>query len=119
MSVTVSCRTRGRHKTPKTTKCLMFWFEKVTETMNQVLKQTSASVLAGHCMCERCCLTSFSFFLSPNIRVNPSLHHGAPAGQTSAAVHQPSECRLQDLHQVREEELIISLAKAYSCWLLQ
>lgn len=43
--------------------------------------------------------------LCPHTRVNPSLHHGAPAGKTCAAVHQPSECCLQDLHQVRNNEV--------------
>lgn len=38
-------------------------------------------------------------------RVNPSLHHRAPAGKTCAALHQPSECCLQDLHQVRKSML--------------
>ncbi|CDQ79641.1 unnamed protein product [Oncorhynchus mykiss] len=36
---------------------------------------------------------------SRSIRAHPSLHNRAPAGETSAAVHQPSECCLQDLHQ--------------------
>uniref|UniRef100_A0A3P9P4R4 Mitogen-activated protein kinase n=1 Tax=Poecilia reticulata TaxID=8081 RepID=A0A3P9P4R4_POERE len=34
-------------------------------------------------------------------RTDPSLHHGAPAGQAGPALHQPPERRLQDLHQVR------------------
>lgn len=43
--------------------------------------------------------------ISPlSLRAHPSLHNRAPAGETSAAVHQPPECRLQDLHQVRNTE---------------
>lgn len=43
-----------------------------------------------------------SLFFSPSSphRADPPLHHRAPAGQTCAALHQPSERRLQDLHQV-------------------
>lgn len=37
-----------------------------------------------------------------HLRADPSLHHGAPAREACAAVHQPSERCIQDLHQVRK-----------------
>lgn len=39
--------------------------------------------------------------LCPDLRVDPPVHHRAPAGEARAAVHQPSERCVQDLHQVR------------------
>lgn len=39
--------------------------------------------------------------LCPDLRVDPPVHHRAPAGEACAAVHQPSERCVQDLHQVR------------------
>lgn len=93
------------------------------ETLSQLPRDRSATATrAVYCQCGREKVRTFahspthpfthssrnspdftrSLFFSPSSphRADPPLHHRAPAGQTCAALHQPSERRLQDLHQV-------------------